>query len=802
MKNGLRNVIIENVKKRETEGYETMQTKFQKAHTGKYLKFIYLWTSIFFIAAQIVFSTAILIQTNQQDMRNNYEMNEQIFRQVAYNVNQADETVRNLCESLFVNPRISRIMYGTMQDDDIYDWIMEFQSICEPILVSNSQIQSVYIYNRGMDQLFSSYRYLSYEDEDLRRMLDNNEELPLMKPIIRNIYDPNSKTQTSKVITYILYDAMDDTEKPQGAVIVNVDFELFMGEIRQLLTFSEEEESKVFLYQNNELTDLDGKIQTDTEIEKTVQSMASEQQFDSEQKFLLETRQISGEKYGIFFMNIPRLDWTAIKLQSYDDVFSNVNHQKMVIVIASVAFCAVMLMLIYFLSRKIYSPIGQLVEKVREREKDGPTDIGDIEYLNHAYENLFLLAGEQKKQRTQEKILLTYHLRTLFIDGDKIEENIWNSLHSMNPELFQKDNLFGVGILRIDNYRKFQETYDYKNQELYRFVIENIFTELLENHGYCSVMVRVEEDKMAVLLHSEQSGETYRQDMADCFRQTNEYLYKFARLSFSMSFSAYRQGIEILPKLYYSADSMLSYRYVLGKEALIFDDYKGEAVETENSDVLMRQLNDHIQKGKKDKIPEDFEALTRLVKAQERDGLVQFIAGIAINILHMIDKQEKENKGYAGNVFIDRYTELLSMETWEEISETLQEKIEEVLSANDKQTQKSKLLVDAIVNIVQEEFANPNLCLAQISEMVNMSAQYVGRVFKGATGSSVSEYINEYRLNKSIEIMLETGCTVKEVLGQVGIENEGQYYRLFKKKYGDTPKVYMMKQRTGKGENK
>lgn len=777
-----------------------MWNRFRRVYTGKYLKFIYFWTSIFFILAQIVFSTTLLVQTNQQDIKNNYEMNEQIFRQVAYNVNRSDETIRNLCESLFVNPKISKILYGTMQDEDIYDWIMEFQSVCDPILVSNSLIQSIYVYNRGMDRLFSSYRYLTYEDEELLGLLDKGEGLPVMEPMIRIIYDPNSKTQRTRVISYILYDALDDMGRPDGAVIVNVDFDAFMGEVRELLTFSEEEESNVFLYHDDELLDLDGKAQTDSEVNQAIRIMAGEQQFDLGHNFFLETKTISGKKYGIFFTNISDMDWTIIKLQSYNDVFSNVNHQKMAIMAVSVVFCVIMLMLIYVLARKIYSPIGQLVKKVRNNQTEESANVGDIEYLNHAYENLFLLAGEQKRQGTQEKILLNYHLRTLFIDGDRIEKPVWESLHSMNPELFRKENQFGIGILQIDNYRKFQETYDHQNQELYRFAIENIFTEILKNHGYRSAMISVE-DKMAVLIHGEHSGEKYQSDMEECFRLTNEYLHKFARLSFSLSVSAYRQGIGILPELYHNAESMLSYRYVLGKEALIFDDYKVEEKETEDADILMKQLDHHIQKGMKDEIPGDFEKITRLVKAQERDGLLQFIAGMAINILHMIDQREKENQGYVGSTFMDRYTAILSMETWEEISETLQQMIGEVLSSGDRQTQKTRLLVDTIITMIQKEFRDPNLCLAQLSDMVNMSCQYVGRVFKSATGSSVSEYINECRLNKSVEIMLETGCTVKEVLEQVGIENEGQYYRLFKKKYRDTPKVYMMKQRTEKGDS-
>lgn len=769
--------------------------KGKHTNPGKYQKTIYIWTSIFFIVAQLAFSTAILVRTYQQEIQSNYEMNEQIFKQVAYNVDQSDSIIRGLCESLFVNPKINRMLYGRMKDEDINEWIRDFQSVCNPIILSNPQVHSIYLYNRGMDQLFSSHRYLSFQDEEIRKMLDEGEPLPVLTPFVRIMEDISSPTNTSKVITYVLYETLDATGKPDGAIIVNVDFDTFYDEVRQLVTFSDEEKSEIFIFSQENAVLNWSEGEQNPEVEAEIQGMI-EEMHDSKtgrESFVLETRRIAGENYGIFFTNIPDMDWTIVKVQSYGEVFRNVYNQLIMIVVVSGIFSVLMLMCIYFLARKIYSPIGQLVEKVRENETGELAEVGDIEYLNHAYENLLLKVAEQRRKGSQEKILLTYNLRTLFIDGDKTDEAVWESLQSIDRKLFQKENWFGIGIIQIDNYRAFQEKYDYKDQELYKFVIENILTEILENHGYRSAMVPVEEGKMAVLIHGEPSSAGYRRDLEECFRLTNENLYKFAKMSFSMSASAYRQGIEALPELYHRTESMLSYRYVLGKKALIFDDYEADKGKALDVNSLMKQLNHHIQEGMKEDIPEDFGKLTCLVRKQDKDGLVQFIAGLAIDILHMIDTREKNNHVNVGSVFIERYTSILSMETWEEISERLQKMIAEVLSSNDKQMQKANLLVDTILNVVQEEFQNTNLCLAQISEMVKMSAPYVGRVFKGAMGISVSEYINEYRLKKSIEIMMETGCTVNEVLEQVGIENESQYYRLFKKKFGTTPKAYMLK---------
>jgi YesN/AraC family two-component response regulator len=206
----------------------------------------------------------------------------------------------------------------------------------------------------------------------------------------------------------------------------------------------------------------------------------------------------------------------------------------------------------------------------------------------------------------------------------------------------------------------------------------------------------------------------------------------------------------------------------------------------------MKQLNRHIQANNKNGVCGDFKKLTELVRQCNSDNLIEFVTGQVIQILHMIDVRERTNNGYGGNGFLERYTQILSLETWGEAADQLQRILDDVMTVEDKQTQKTKLLVCTIQKVVWEEYEDSNLSVSQIAEMVKMSSQYVGRIFRGVMGMSIADYINEYRLTKSIEIMMETGCTVSEVLDKVGIENESQYYRLFKKKYGTTPKAYIL----------
>jgi YesN/AraC family two-component response regulator/phosphoribosylformylglycinamidine (FGAM) synthase PurS component len=714
--------------------------------------------------------------------------------QVSHNVEQSDHEIRNLCNSLFVNPKIARMMYGIMPEEDVYEWIQEFKSVCDPILLSNPLVESIYVYNRKMDHLFSSYRYLSFQDEELRTILGEKDTTSLLTPIVRQIDNPAGQDKKTKVITYILYDALDQMGKPDGAIIVNVNFDKFNDEIKQLITFSEEEKSKVFIYDKNGNIYFDQKEdETAERLKEKVQGMLDDFQIPTGDNFLLKTEKIMGEKYGIFFTMIPSMDWTIVKVQSYKDVFYNLNNQKRMIVVVSIIFSALILVLIYGLAQKIYSPINRLVQKVKGEKPGDGSQVNDILYLNRAYENLFQKARENQKKGPQNKIMLTYNLRSLLIDGKETDDKVLETLQAVDGKLFRRDNQFGVGILQIDNYQRFKEKYDRKDQDIYKYAIENILSEVLVSYAYYNVIIPVAEDKMAAIFHGNPADESeYLRVMENCFHTVNENVKKYFNISFSVSVSSYQKGIEQIHELYRRAENQLAYRYVIGKEAVILYDYKVEQVDNKDISKVMKQLNRHIQANNKNGVCGDFKKLTELVRQCNSDNLIEFVTGQVIQILHMIDVRERTNNGYGGNGFLERYTQILSLETWGEAADQLQRILDDVMTVEDKQTQKTKLLVCTIQKVVWEEYEDSNLSVSQIAEMVKMSSQYVGRIFRGVMGMSIADYINEYRLTKSIEIMMETGCTVSEVLDKVGIENESQYYRLFKKKYGTTPKAYIL----------
>jgi YesN/AraC family two-component response regulator len=70
---------------------------------------------------------------------------------------------------------------------------------------------------------------------------------------------------------------------------------------------------------------------------------------------------------------------------------------------------------------------------------------------------------------------------------------------------------------------------------------------------------------------------------------------------------------------------------------------------------------------------------------------------------------------------------------------------------------------------------------------------YIGRVFRSDADLSVADCLTLTRLGKAAELLRSTSLGVGEVARRVGIENESYFYKLFRKRYGVTPKEFQQK---------
>ncbi len=87
-----------------------------------------------------------------------------------------------------------------------------------------------------------------------------------------------------------------------------------------------------------------------------------------------------------------------------------------------------------------------------------------------------------------------------------------------------------------------------------------------------------------------------------------------------------------------------------------------------------------------------------------------------------------------------------------------------------------------------EERYPERVAIADVAHHVGLSEPYLCQVFKADTGQSILTYLNEIRMSKAYEMLASGRYLVKQAAIEVGIPDPFYFNRLFKKRFGFSPK--------------
>lgn len=104
-------------------------------------------------------------------------------------------------------------------------------------------------------------------------------------------------------------------------------------------------------------------------------------------------------------------------------------------------------------------------------------------------------------------------------------------------------------------------------------------------------------------------------------------------------------------------------------------------------------------------------------------------------------------------------------------------------SSEEKSLQKIKF----IIQYVQEHYNEP-ISITQMAQLCHYSDSHFMKFFREHMETSFIRYLNDYRLTMAHSMLGSSRDTILEIAQQCGFENLSYFNRLFKQKYGVTPK--------------
>ena len=80
--------------------------------------------------------------------------------------------------------------------------------------------------------------------------------------------------------------------------------------------------------------------------------------------------------------------------------------------------------------------------------------------------------------------------------------------------------------------------------------------------------------------------------------------------------------------------------------------------------------------------------------------------------------------------------------------------------------------------------------LSMLSENVNMSENYISRLFKAETGNNIVNYINQLKMNHARPLLEDKNLSVRDVALALGFDEPSYFNKLFFRFFGLSPTGY------------
>lgn len=459
------------------------------------------------------------------------------------------------------------------------------------------------------------------------------------------------------------------------------------------------------------------------------------------------------------------------------------------ITLAICLFTGLIIIMIY--SRRNYKPVEQIVHYIN-KINDTP------EQDNNEYQLIMkMLTHKQNEIEYQHTLLKNSYLQKILsgeISFHQISESVATQLAIQLPE----ENVY---IVLLDTHRTNEEAYNesenpepLSNQLVY-FIIENVFSELLEpQFTYRHFIIR--NQQIAVLINtSHNSSETLL-----LLRNLTGSLCEFLSESYHLTISA---GISALHDKQHIADAFLQSETALEYCSLFHEGHislydlipqnpKINTIPLHTTEYLINLVDN----GNLPDLTNYFRNIdaelknTELSWADLKSCFYFFYQTTARLKLHCQTQYGMipESLDFIDNTFFNRPLA-------EALSQTSAAFTHASAAISETQSHLSAARWGTdICTFIENNYFDTNINLNSIAQHFHVSAAYLSRKFKEQYQKSVIDYLYEIRIANAKKLMHETSLKVAEIAEITGFVDSNAFIRVFKKYTGTTPGKYITSQ--------
>ena len=769
-------------------GLKLFQNKKEDKSFFSTLSVSFLIVSIISSVLLTTLLAAVFIRSITQLTRDHVS---QLLAQTNYAIEKIDADANRMERFLFSNNDIMAFLSLTETNSHV---TVQAKLEVEKMMLTMPYVQSIYLYNARTDTMYCSdtghqVSLDSLTDQEIfRRLTDSS---------FTDTYDGSpipgqldESTEAAEVITYYYFDRTVTGQETPNVMVVNFDISVLFDPITSIRNLSFDADSNFLLLDSggNFLTGVLNLGRSDDKVwaEAALDTVSSDNYYVS----------VGGTSYLKTSTDANVYGWTLVNFTPLSSIFQNFFFLILMCLLVMIIVLIISWFICLRFARRLNQPLEALTHIVRgtpPQEKNGTFETKEfrmiMDTVNSLYENNEQLRSLQHKSRYS---LIQAALSDLITDHHLVPpEQLHQDLEYLGLTYLETSKLC-MSIFKIDNYRDVLSAHSSDEMWALRFSVVNIVEELGSNSFTCSAFSH-DDDKFILLTvcPADEDLVAFEDNLLKLYKSVQENISKYLHFTMTVAYSPVFQGMSQLPVFYRRTADALHLKMRYGHQAVI-DPYQGEEIQPEVfqfSGKLFTLLCDQLASGQFTSAWELCQKFTEhLYEADYSE-----ITATVIRMAHGIYERLSEKYPMLQESLMEGMKLVLSQletaETGEDVQNLLRNFFQSVcreiqqLKANPAQ-QKTPLLIARIIELIDENYSDPTLCLAGIAEEIGLSSNYTGHIFKQYTQKSVAQYLLDVRMEKVAYYIQSTTLPITKILEKVGLEKNNYFYTRFKNYFG------------------
>ncbi len=310
--------------------------------------------------------------------------------------------------------------------------------------------------------------------------------------------------------------------------------------------------------------------------------------------------------------------------------------------------------------------------------------------------------------------------------------------------------------------------------------IERTLEELLREYGVsCGCVIRNQEYVAVVSLRVAHAGPNYTTTRYELITKIQEYFLRSYNIYFSVHVSAIMQRYLDIPAA-----------YKVLRESM--ESSNKSSNQLEDRLVCRRALQgirEALEEGSEEAVTQSFDNFLACLATAEITNF-SILQSLFISLVHEIDLVAQENElDFLGWKVDDEIVQVsnycLILEDFQLYAKRVQLLCASAIAQSSVGTSQSISI--AAKNFIDRQYADQQLLLSDIAASVNVSENYLCRLFKRELDMSPMQYLTQVRLSHAKRLLKVSNLLIKDICARVGYANPFYFTRLFKRHTGITP---------------